>query len=74
MGLTMEGTRSPCQSAAGRFSTTFMLSAAKHLGPSSQTFRGVYTECNECAQGDKRGQQTRCHSGLDLKKNTNSTL
>ena len=30
-----------------------MLSATKHLGTASEILRGVYTECNECAQDDK---------------------
>ncbi len=29
-----------------------MLSATKHLGSAREILRGVYTECNECAQDD----------------------
>jgi hypothetical protein len=29
-----------------------ILSEAKDLGPASKILRGVYTECNECAQDD----------------------
>jgi hypothetical protein len=31
-----------------------MLSATKHPGLANEILRGVYTECNECAQDDKR--------------------
>ena len=29
-----------------------MLSVTKHLDPANEILRGVYTECNECAQDD----------------------
>jgi hypothetical protein len=29
----------------------------------TETLRGVYTECNECAQGDKRSREVRQEAG-----------
>ncbi len=64
MRLTIAGMRSPCRSVAGRPSTTVMLSAAKHLGPSRQTL----SEKRQPRAAD------RASFGVDLKENTNSTL